>query len=91
MTIIQYFRQVRDLPIRESHRVSNLKLISNHIHGVQIEQCFYIDIEENQCLSPEELNKIEWLLADPLDRAGLSQSKFLCERDNSVLVEIGPR
>lgn len=91
MTIIQYFRKVQNLPIRESHKISNLKLISSDIYDVQIEQCFYIDIGEYTKLSIEELKKLEWLLMDPLDHTGLSQRKFLHKKNNSLLIEIGPR
>lgn len=91
MTILQYFRKIQNLPIRESQKVMNLKLISNDIHDVQIEQCFYIDIGEHTKLSIEELKKLEWLLMDPLDHTGLSQSKFLDNEYNSILIEIGPR
>lgn len=91
MTIIQYFRKVQNLPIRESHKISNLKLISNNINDVQIEQCFYIDIGEYTKLSTEELKKLEWLLMDPLDPSGLSQNKFFDKKNNSILIEVGPR
>lgn len=92
MTIVQYFRKVQNLPIRESHKVSNLKSISNDIiRDVQIEQCFYIDIGEHSSLSSEELKKFEWLLKDPLDRNALSQNTFLDKKDNCILIEIGPR
>lgn len=92
MTIIQYFRKVQSLPIRESYKVLNLKLISDIIiHDVQIEQCFYIDIGEHKNLSSEELKKLEWLLIDPLDCKGLSQNTFLNKKDNDILIEIGPR
>lgn len=91
MTIIQYFRKVQNVPIRESHKISNLKLISTDILDIQIEQCYYIDIGEHANLSLEELKKLEWLLMDPLDRTGLSQSNFLEKKNNSVVIEIGPR
>lgn len=91
MTIIQYFRKLDSFPIRESHKVSNLKLISNNIIDVQIEQCFYIDIEEHKNLLKDESTKLEWLLMDPLNPAGLSKVQFLNKRDNSILIEIGPR
>ncbi|XP_025425886.1 phosphoribosylformylglycinamidine synthase isoform X2 [Sipha flava] len=91
MTIIQYFRKVQNLPIRESHKISNLKLISSDIYDVQIEQCFYIDIGKYTELSKEESKKLEWLLMDPFDHTGLSQRKFLHKKNNSILIEIGPR
>lgn len=91
MTVIQYFRKVYNVSIRESHKISNLKLISTDIHDVQIEQCYYIDIGEHKNLSLEELKKLEWLLMDPLDRTGLSQSKFLEKKNNNIIIEIGPR
>lgn len=91
MTILQYFKKVQHLPIRESHKVSNLKLISNSISDVQIEQCFYLDVGEHKNLSVEEQKKLEWLLKDPLDDKGLSQSNFLNKNDNSLVIEIGPR
>jgi len=83
---------VQHLPIRESNKVSNLQSISNNIiDDVQIEQCFYVDVGEHKYLSAEELKKLEWLLTDPLDRSGLSQSNFLDKKDNSILIETGPR
>lgn len=92
MTVIRYFRKVQHLPVRESNRVSNLESISNGvIHNVRIEQCFYVDIGERKDLCAEELKKLEWLLTNPLDRTGLSQSNFLDKKHNSVLIEIGPR
>lgn len=91
MTIIQYFRKVQNLPISESHKVLNLKSISNNICDIQIEQCFYIDIGEYKILTSGELNKFEWLLKDPLNHIGLSQNTFLDKKNNSVLIEIGPR
>lgn len=93
MTVIHYFRKIESLSIRESQKVSNLKLISDDIDNIQIEQCFYIDIGDNvqNNLPVEELKKLQWLLTNPLDRMGLSQTKFLDKIDNSVLIEIGPR
>lgn len=92
MAIIQYFRKIQNLPIRESHKVLNLKSISKDILDIQIEQCFYIDIGEHKNVSTEELKKLEWLLTDPLNRNGLSKSKCLDKKDNnSILIEIGPR
>jgi len=92
MAIIQYFRKTQNLPIRESHKVLNLKSISKDIYDIQIEQCFYIDIGEHKNVSAEELKKLEWLLTDPLDRLGLSKNKYLDKKDNnSILIEIGPR
>lgn len=91
MTVIQYFQRVLDLSIRDMHKVSNLKLISKDICDVQIEQCFNIDIGEQIILSEEELKKIEWLLMNPLDRSGLSRNNFLNNKNNSILIEIGPR
>lgn len=93
MTIVQYFRKIQNLSIRESQKVLNLKSLLNAINDIQIEQCFYIDIGDGDYknLSEEELKKIEWLLTDPLDRAGLSQTNFLDKINNSILIEIGPR
>jgi len=92
MTIIQYFRKVYHLSIQESNKVSILKSISNNIiRDIQIEQCFYIDINEHKNLTEEELKKLDWLLRDPLDCTGLSRSNFLDKKDNSILIEIGPR
>jgi len=92
MAIIQYFQKAQNLPIRESHKVLNLKTISKDICDIQIEQCFYIDIGEHKNVSAEELKKLEWLLTDPLDRHGLSKSKCLDKNNNnSILIEIGPR
>lgn len=91
MTILKYYQTVKNLPIRESHKISNLKFISNKICDVQIEQCFYIDVGENKNLTIDELEKIEWLLTNPLDHTGLSQNTFLSEKINCILVEIGPR
>lgn len=92
MAIIQYFRKIENLPIRESHKVLNLKLISKDISNIEIEQCFYIDIGEHKNVSTEELKKLEWLLTDPLHRHGLSKTKFLDKKNsNSILIEIGPR
>lgn len=91
MTVTQYFQRIQDLPIREFHKVSNLKLISSNIRDVQLEQCFNIDIGEHVILSAEELEKLEWLLMNPLDRSGLSQNTFLNKKHNSIVIEIGPR
>lgn len=92
MTVLQYFRKVHDLPIRESQNVSRLKFISNnYISDIQIVQCFYVDIGEHGQLSSEESKKLEWLLTDPLDRKGISQDKCLDKRDNGIVIEIGPR
>lgn len=91
MTVIQYFQRIKDLPIRDLHKVSNLKSISDDICDVQIEQCFNIDIGEHAILSAEELKKLEWLLMNPLDRSGLSHNNFLSKKINSILIEIGPR
>lgn len=92
MTIIKYFRKIQNLPIRESQKISNLKSISNNnILDVQIEQCFYIDIGEYKNLSIEESKKLQWLLKDSLDHAGLSHNTFLDKKTNSILLEIGPR
>jgi len=92
MAIIQYFRKIQNLPIRESHKVLNLKSISKDILDIQIEQCFYIDIGEHKNVSTEELKKLEWLLTDLLNRNGLFKSKCLDKKDNnSILIEIGPR
>lgn len=91
MTILQYYRKVHNLSNQESNKVLNLKLISNDLRDVQIEQCYYIDIGEHSNLSTEELRKLEWLLMDPLDQTSLSKNKFLEKKDNSILIEIGPR
>lgn len=93
MTIIQYFRKVRHLSIQESQKVLNLKSILNDIDNIQIEQCFYIDIDdgEHKNLSEKEIKKLEWLLTDPLDLEGLSETNFLNKINNSILIEIGPR
>lgn len=91
MTILQYYQKVHNLSIRESNKVSNLKLISNDLYDVQIEQCYNIEVGEHTNLTTEELRKLEWLLMDPLDRTGLSQKKYLEKKNNSVLIEIGPR
>jgi len=91
MTIIQYFRNVQNLSIRDSQKVTNLRLVSNDIIDVEIEQCFYIDIGEYSDLSVEEYKKIEWLLIDPLDHTRLSQQTFLNKNNNNILIEIGPR
>lgn len=91
MAVIQYFRRVQDLSIRDFHKVTNLKLILRDICNVQIEECFNIDIGEHIILSEEELKKIEWLLMNSLDRSGLSRNNFLSQKNNSILIEIGPR
>lgn len=91
MAVIQYFRRVQDLSIRDLHKVTNLKLILRDICNVQIEECFNIDIGEHIILSEEELKKIEWLLMNSLDRSGLSRNNFLSQKNNSILIEIGPR
>lgn len=92
MTIIKYFRKIQNLPIRESKKISNLMSISNNnILDVQIEQCFYIDIGEYKDLSIEESKKLQWLLRDPFDHAGFSHNTFLDKKNNSILLEIGPR
>lgn len=91
MTILQYYRKVHNLPIRESNKVSNLKIISKDLYDVQIEECYYIDVGEHSNLSMEELRKLEWLLMDPLYQTGLSQNTFLEKKSNSILIEIGPR
>jgi hypothetical protein len=92
MAIIQYFRRIQNLPIRESHKILNLKSISKDILDIQIEQCFYIDIGEHDNVSSEELKKLEWLLTDPLNRHGLSKSNYLDKKDNNtILIEVGPR
>lgn len=91
MTILQYYRKVHNLSIRESNKVSNLKIISKDLYDVRIEQCYYIDTGEHSNLSVEELRKLEWLLMDPLHPTELSQNAFLEKKSQSILIEIGPR
>ncbi|XP_050442491.1 phosphoribosylformylglycinamidine synthase [Adelges cooleyi] len=91
MAVIRYYQRAQHLPNHEYHKVQNIKSKLKDLINVEVEYCFYIDIDNHVNLADEDLIKLEWLLLGSLEKGDLSKSNFLNEKNHSKLIEIGPR
>lgn len=61
----------------------------NNLSDLAIELCYYIEIDEP--LQSDDLNRIKWLLRDPLNPTNLSESTNFNKNSNDIVIEVGPR
>jgi phosphoribosylformylglycinamidine synthase len=63
--------------------------VSYDVKDIDTEHCFYISSENP--LRKDENSVLAWLLSETFEQDLFSESPFLTEDGNSVLVEVGPR
>lgn len=92
MTILHFYLPVRQFTeqteIRE--RIKKLSSIGD-IDISAVEHCYNVEISDE--ISSSDLQKLKWILSDPILKDGIVCSTTTLNRDptNELLIEIGPR
>jgi phosphoribosylformylglycinamidine synthase len=95
MAILHYYRKTEPLhslvpSLKELLKSLGLTDDANKIETVETESCFNIQLTSD--LSPEQVAKLEWLLAETFDKDKLQKDiSALTVTDGAWLVEFGPR
>jgi hypothetical protein len=98
MRIVHYYRKTEPphslLPSIQEE-LKNLGLVADEIQRIETESCFNVRMDQE--LSVEETTKLEWLLSETFDPAGLQKEQsWLASSSNNDgttcwVVEFGPR
>ncbi|CAC5381852.1 PFAS [Mytilus coruscus] len=94
MVVVKYYRETpctgRFYHVAQT-KIQNI-LRENQM-DLKMEQCFYVDIDEDDGLEFEDESKLMWILEAPFQKKKLSRKPYLKAEDSTkcLLVEIGPR
>ena len=87
MSLLHFFRYPGLTETKRNALVTLVQeRVSQDISALDTEFCFNIDVSAP--LTPEELRKLSWLLAETFEQGGFSAQPFL---NHGLVLEVGPR